>query len=183
LLNRDELLPALRALEEPLGEVERALEAGDVAALRAGLGRAAEWRRGLDAGRSVGRSACPATRASRIRRGRWPRSPGRGASCRGCGAVRTRRPPRARCRAPASRDYASPVASAQVKSALRLAALTGRVPVAVRAPYRSRDHTERLFVHLGLRLRVNGTAVSFTPTDPLASLGAGSSAVPPFHLV
>ena len=49
LLNRDELLPALRALEEPLGEVERALEAGDVAALRAWLGRAAEWRRGLDA--------------------------------------------------------------------------------------------------------------------------------------
>src|SRR5205814_1463318 len=80
-------------------------------------------------------------------------------------------------------DYASPVASAQVKSALLLAGLTGRVPVTVREPYRSRDHTERLFVHLGLRLRVNGTAVSFTPTDPLASLGAGSSAVPPFHLV
>ena len=80
-------------------------------------------------------------------------------------------------------DYASPVASAQVKSALLLAGLTGRVPVTVREPYRSRDHTERLFVHLGLRLRVDGTAVSFTPTDPLASLGAGSSAVPPFHLV
>ncbi|OLC96673.1 MAG: hypothetical protein AUI55_06695 [Gemmatimonadetes bacterium 13_1_40CM_2_70_7] len=49
LLNRDVLLPALRALEEPLGEVERALEAGDAVALRAWLTRAADWRRGLDA--------------------------------------------------------------------------------------------------------------------------------------
>jgi len=45
LLNRDEILPALRALEESLGTVERALEAGDAAALTAWLTRAAEWRR------------------------------------------------------------------------------------------------------------------------------------------
>jgi prephenate dehydrogenase len=45
LLNRDEILPALRALEESLGTVERALEAGDAAALAAWLTRAAEWRR------------------------------------------------------------------------------------------------------------------------------------------
>lgn len=49
LMNRDELLPALRSLEEPLGELERALEAGDVSGLRACLTRAAEWRRRLDA--------------------------------------------------------------------------------------------------------------------------------------
>lgn len=49
LMNRDELLSALRALEEPLGELERALEAGDAGGLRACLGRAAEWRRRLDA--------------------------------------------------------------------------------------------------------------------------------------
>jgi prephenate dehydrogenase len=48
LMNRDELLPALRALEEPLGELERALEAGDVRRLTAWLGRGAEWRRRLD---------------------------------------------------------------------------------------------------------------------------------------
>ena len=49
LLNRDVLLPALRALEEPLGEIERALEAGDATALKAWLAHASDWRRGLDA--------------------------------------------------------------------------------------------------------------------------------------
>jgi len=49
LMNRDQLLPALRALEEPLGQLERALEAGDAAALRSWLTRAADWRRRLDA--------------------------------------------------------------------------------------------------------------------------------------
>src|SRR5207249_7968336 len=72
-------------------------------------------------------------------------------------------------------DYASPVASAQVKSALLLAGLTGRVPVTVREPYRSRDHTERLLVHLGLPLHVNGMAISYTPGD-------FQKAIPPFTL-
>ena len=49
LMNRDQLLPALRALEEPLGQLERALEAGDAAALTSWLTRAADWRRRLDA--------------------------------------------------------------------------------------------------------------------------------------
>ena len=49
LLNRDVLLPALRALEEPLGEIEHALEAGDATAVKAWLAQAADWRRGLDA--------------------------------------------------------------------------------------------------------------------------------------
>jgi prephenate dehydrogenase len=48
LMNRDEVLPALRALEEPLGAVERALEAGDGPALTAWLARAADWRRRVD---------------------------------------------------------------------------------------------------------------------------------------
>jgi prephenate dehydrogenase len=48
LMNRDEVLPALRALEEPLGAVERALEAGDGEALTAWLARAADWRRRVD---------------------------------------------------------------------------------------------------------------------------------------
>lgn len=45
LMNRDEILPALRALEESLGTVEHALETGDAAALGAWLSRAAAWRR------------------------------------------------------------------------------------------------------------------------------------------
>jgi prephenate dehydrogenase len=49
LMNRDFLLPVLRALEEPLGELERALEQGDSGAVLAWLARAAEWRRRIDA--------------------------------------------------------------------------------------------------------------------------------------
>jgi prephenate dehydrogenase len=47
LMNRDEILPALRVLEESLGTVERALEVGDAATLSAWLTRAAEWRQRL----------------------------------------------------------------------------------------------------------------------------------------
>ncbi len=48
LLNRDQVLPALRALEEPLGALERALEAGDATAVCAWLARPSEWRRALE---------------------------------------------------------------------------------------------------------------------------------------
>jgi len=48
LMNRDELLPALRALEESLGTAERALEMGDAGALTAWLARGAEWRRRVE---------------------------------------------------------------------------------------------------------------------------------------
>jgi 3-phosphoshikimate 1-carboxyvinyltransferase len=61
-------------------------------------------------------------------------------------------------------SYASPVASAQVKSAILFAALAGRVPVTVTEPWRSRDHTERLFVHLGLDLHERNGAISYQPS-------------------
>jgi 3-phosphoshikimate 1-carboxyvinyltransferase len=59
--------------------------------------------------------------------------------------------------------YTSPVASAQVKSALLLAGFTGGVPVTIREPYRSRDHTERLFAHLGLGIREHDGVISYQP--------------------
>ena len=51
-----------------------------------------------------------------------------------------------------SLDLASPVASAQVKSAVLLAGVTGGAPVRVSEPGRSRDHTERLLRSLGVPL-------------------------------
>lgn len=60
--------------------------------------------------------------------------------------------------------YKSPVASAQVKGALLLAALTGGVPVTIREPYRSRDHTERLFAHLGLGIHEHDSVISYQPS-------------------
>lgn len=49
-------------------------------------------------------------------------------------------------------DYASPKASAQIKSALLLAGLTGGVEVRVSEPYLSRDHTERMLRAMGADL-------------------------------
>jgi len=60
--------------------------------------------------------------------------------------------------------YTSPVASAQVKSALLFAGLVGGVSVTVREPYLSRDHTERLLVHLGLALSYHDGAISYQPS-------------------
>ena len=62
--------------------------------------------------------------------------------------------------------YASPVASAQVKSAILFAALTGGVAVTIREPYRSRDHTERLFAHLGLGIHEHDGAIAYEPSGP-----------------
>jgi len=48
LMNRDVLLPELRALREPLGELEGALDAGDAARVTAWLEAGARWRRAID---------------------------------------------------------------------------------------------------------------------------------------
>jgi len=50
-------------------------------------------------------------------------------------------------------DWTLPVPSAQVKSAILLAGLGARGTTRVREPLASRDHTERLLGHLGVRLR------------------------------
>jgi 3-phosphoshikimate 1-carboxyvinyltransferase len=49
-------------------------------------------------------------------------------------------------------DWTLPVASAQVKSAILLAGLRARGTTRVREPLASRDHTERLLGHLGVRV-------------------------------
>ena len=72
--------------------------------------------------------------------------------------------------------YDSPVPSAQVKSAILLAALAARVPVTVSEPWRSRDHTERLFVHLGLNVRETKGAISYQPSA--TSFGSFELTVP-----
>ena len=53
--------------------------------------------------------------------------------------------------------YASPVASAQIKSALLLAALFAEGTTRITEPRLSRDHTERLFQFLGIALRREGS--------------------------
>jgi 3-phosphoshikimate 1-carboxyvinyltransferase len=73
--------------------------------------------------------------------------------------------------------YTTPVASAQIKSALLFAALTGRVGVTIREPYRSRDHTERLLVHLGLGLHERDGAVVYEP-EPRSVVPSFRLAVP-----
>jgi 3-phosphoshikimate 1-carboxyvinyltransferase len=55
--------------------------------------------------------------------------------------------------------YRSPVASAQVKSALLLAALSAEGVTRITEPHRSRDHTERLFRHFGIPIQEDGSTV------------------------
>ena len=60
---------------------------------------------------------------------------------------------------------ATPVASAQVKSALLLAGLAADGPTTVVEPARSRDHTERMLGAMGARVAIEGAAVTLTPPD------------------
>ena len=64
--------------------------------------------------------------------------------------------------------YASPVASAQVKTALLLAGLWADGPVTVREPAPSRDHTERMLGGFGARLTVGPEGITLTPGAPLS---------------
>ncbi|MFI5208456.1 MAG: 3-phosphoshikimate 1-carboxyvinyltransferase [Gemmatimonadales bacterium] len=72
-------------------------------------------------------------------------------------------------------DYTSPVASAQVKTAILFAGLAGGVRVSVTEPVRSRDHTERLLALLGVTCMSSGV---FVALHPPASLPAFAGRVP-----
>lgn len=57
-------------------------------------------------------------------------------------------------------DYVAPVASAQVKSAILLAALGATGQTSVDEPVQSRDHTERMLPAFGCPVQVDGTRVT-----------------------
>ena len=63
--------------------------------------------------------------------------------------------------------YHSPVASAQVKSAILLAGLYAEGPTTVSEPYISRDHTERMLTSFGATLTREGTEVTISPCEEL----------------
>lgn len=66
-------------------------------------------------------------------------------------------------------DYESPVASAQVKSAILLAGLYADSRTTLKEPALSRDHTERMLGAFGATLRREGTTVAIEPADELFS--------------
>ncbi len=67
-------------------------------------------------------------------------------------------------------DYTLPVPSAQVKSAILLAALYASGPTTVIEPVRTRDHTERMLHAMGAEVEVDGLRVRLAPAAALASL-------------
>ena len=80
--------------------------------------------------------------------------------------------------------YELPVASAQVKSAILIAGLyASSGPTTVIEPHPTRDHTERMFSELGVRVRRTPKSVSVWPVDRLPAFdlevaGELSSAAP-----
>ena len=69
-------------------------------------------------------------------------------------------------------EWDTAVASAQVKSAILLAALVSGVEVTVREPAASRDHTERMLAALGAKLESRGNAIHLSPIEKLDPLDA-----------
>ncbi|MFI8705535.1 3-phosphoshikimate 1-carboxyvinyltransferase [Bacillus sp. NPDC077411] len=65
--------------------------------------------------------------------------------------------------------YSSPVASAQVKSAVLLAGLQGKGVTTVTEPLQSRDHTERMLRAFGCDVTVDGLTVSLQGEQTLSS--------------
>lgn len=68
-------------------------------------------------------------------------------------------------------DYISPVASAQVKSALLLAGLYAEGETSVTEPSKSRDHTERMFRFFGVEVNEQGLRVAVRGRQRLCAPG------------
>ena len=74
--------------------------------------------------------------------------------------------------------YESPVASAQVKSALLLAGLFAEGTTRISEPRRSRDHTERLLRHLGIPIGEEGAFVTVEGRPTVGWAGGKTFSVP-----
>ena len=75
-------------------------------------------------------------------------------------------------------EYVSPVASAQVKSAVLLAGLHANGTTSVTEPARSRDHTERLLPAFGVHVRVEAAGTRASVTGPVTLCAAPDVVVP-----
>ncbi len=67
-------------------------------------------------------------------------------------------------------DYRSEAASAQIKSAVLLAAVMAGVPARVREPAPSRDHTERMLAARGVPVRFHDDGAAVLPVEELSGL-------------
>jgi len=65
-------------------------------------------------------------------------------------------------------DYTLPVASAQLKSAILIAALFAEGRTTVVEPAASRDHTERMLEAMGVKLERDGLRITLTPPASLS---------------
>ena len=66
-------------------------------------------------------------------------------------------------------NYQMPIASAQVKSAILLAALYATEPTTITAPAVSRDHSERMLASCGVKLDIDGLRITLHPPQRLMS--------------
>lgn len=83
-------------------------------------------------------------------------------------------------------DYESPIPSAQVKSAVLLAALQAEGTTSYREPEPSRDHTERFLVQQGIDLQRSGNALTLRPGRKIAAIDydvAGDISTAAFFIV
>lgn len=65
--------------------------------------------------------------------------------------------------------YNMPMASAQVKSAILLAALYAKGPTTITEPIPSRDHTERMFETFGIPVKKAGTTITLEPVQKVTA--------------
>ncbi|MDP9151485.1 MAG: 3-phosphoshikimate 1-carboxyvinyltransferase [Myxococcota bacterium] len=78
----------------------------------------------------------------------------------------------------AALEYESPVASAQVKSAILLSGLFAHGVTRFREPTVSRDHTERMLGALGCPIRTAGSVVELNPADWSGRMPGFAIAIP-----